>query len=317
MRARAPGVIVLFRFNGIIAKLVFASLVASILVATSLGRVRTGPTIALVPAYFHPSGHGLDAWNQLTRDARSVKIQAILNPANGPGERRDSSYVSAVNRLRSAGGTVLGYVFTGYGKRDITMVVADIDKYERYYNINGIFVDEMASTGEKLPYYQELYRIIKERNPDFQVTGNPGMPFTLESYLETADTLVIFEGSSSTHADFKPLAAAPWVANHSAHRFAQIIYGVESEAELHRVLVRAGQRNAGSVYVTDGRLPNPYAGLPHYWLKEVDAVRATYRTASSRAMSVSTDGVSSGDDSEILAVSLRRQYGPAGRTLVQ
>ena len=80
----------------------------------------------LVPAYFYPSGAGLDAWNQLARDAGSINVEAILNPASGPGTTRDPNYVAVVNNLRTSGGSVFGYVSTEYGNRDMTAVISEI-----------------------------------------------------------------------------------------------------------------------------------------------------------------------------------------------
>ena len=115
----------------------------------------------LGPAYFYPSGAGLDCWNRLASDAGSIKIEAILNPASGPGTAQDPNYVAVVNQLRAAGGSVFGYVSTRYGDRDMTAVIKDIDKYLLCYNINGVFVDEMANTQHDflitrtLPVYQK------------------------------------------------------------------------------------------------------------------------------------------------------------------
>jgi Spherulation-specific family 4 len=257
----------------LLATVLLATLVAALLVAITSRRVRAGPTIELVPAYFYPSGAGLAAWNQLASDAGSVRIEAILNPASGPGTTRDPNYVTVVNHLRNAGGSVFGYVSTEYGNRDITTVISEIQKYVFFYNINGLFIDEMAADQENRPYYEKIYEFIKAMDSDFKVVGNPGMPYTLESYLAAADTLVIFEGTDIAYADFQPLAIAPWVANYPPDRFANIVYAVRSDTKLHWVLGKARLSNAGSIFITDGGLPNPYAGLPFYWDRELEAIR--------------------------------------------
>src|SRR3954469_12208672 len=71
----------------------------------------------VVPAYFYPSA-GSD-WNELTAAADDVPVTAIMNPFNGPGNLRDNNYVSAVNSLRSAGGRVIGYVYSSYSERPL------------------------------------------------------------------------------------------------------------------------------------------------------------------------------------------------------
>ena len=52
------------------------------------------------------------------KDARTNTVEAILNPASGPGEKRDPTYVSVVSKFRKAGGKVLGYIPTDYAKRE-------------------------------------------------------------------------------------------------------------------------------------------------------------------------------------------------------
>jgi hypothetical protein len=257
----------------LLATVLLATLVAALLAAITSRRVRAGSRTELVPAYFYPSGAGLAAWNQLARDAGSIRIEAVLNPASGPGTVRDPNYVAVVNQLRSAGGSVFGYVSTEYGNRDITTVIKEIKRYILFYNINGLFIDEMAGDQTHCSYYEEIYKVIKAMDSDFKVVGNPGMPYTLESYLVAADTLVIFEGTDAAYADFQPFAVAPWVANYPPNRFANIVYAVRSDANLHRALGKARQSNAGSIFITDGGLPNPYAGLPLYWAREVAAIR--------------------------------------------
>jgi hypothetical protein len=280
---------VMRRFGILGDKVLLPSLVAALLVAIISWRPGSGSATELVPAYFYPSGAGLDGWNRLATDARAISIEAIVNPASGPGTTQDPNYVAVVNKLRTAGGRVFGYVPTQYGNRDMTAVKKDIDKYIEFYNISGAFIDEMANTQERLPYYEELYHYIKEFRSDFKVIGNPGMPYTLEGYLGAADTLVIFEGSSALYADFRPMVTAPWVANYPPERFANIVYAVTAETGLLRALDKAGQTRAGSIYITDGRLPNPYRGLPAYWTQQVAAIRARDLTLASREQRMPLD----------------------------
>jgi hypothetical protein len=269
------------RFGIVAKKALLLSLVASFLVVSATWRARTGSATVLIPAYFYPSSAGLDAWNRLARDAGSINIEAILNPASGPGTTQDPNYVAVVNKLRAAGGRVFGYVSTRYGDRDIIEAKKDIDKYISFYNIDGIFIDEMANSQQRLPAYERIYQYIKGCNSNFKVVGNPGMPYTLEGYLGAADTLVIFEGSLALYGNFRPMVTAPWVANHPRERFANIVYSATSATDLMQALAQAGQTRAGSVYVTDGGLPNPYRRLPAYWGQAVAEIRARDLTLAS------------------------------------
>jgi len=268
------------RFGGILAHALLALLVAGVLVVVTCWPQRAGSTTSLVPAYFYPAGAGLSAWKQLAAAAGSINVEAVLNPASGPGTTQDPNYVAVVNQLRTAGGGVFGYVSTQYGNRDLASVMQDILTYNRLYNTNGFFIDEMANSQDKVPYYETIYRFIKQLKSDFKVVGNPGTPYTLESYLGAADTLVIFEGSGAAYADYKPLVTAPWVANYPRSRFSNIVYGVGSATDMRRALAKAGQTHSGSVHITDGELPNPYRALPTYWSRQVAAIQAQYPSAS-------------------------------------
>ena len=56
--------------------------------------------------------------------------------------------------------TTIGYVFTGYGTRDISTVKAEIDEWADHWvphGLSGIFIDEMSTETSTLSYYEELY----------------------------------------------------------------------------------------------------------------------------------------------------------------
>jgi hypothetical protein len=286
-------------FRRILARILLALLVATVLIAVTPRQPRASSTALLVPAYFYPEGAGLNAWKQLVIDASSINLEAVLNPASGPGTSQDPNYVAVVNKLRTAGGGVFGYVSTQYGNRDLASVEHDILTYNLYYNINGFFVDEMANTQKKLLYYDNIYRFIKQLNFDFKVVGNPGTPYTLESYLGAADTLVIFEGSSAAYADYKPFVSAPWVANYPRARFSNIVYGVENVAEMQQALAKAARTNTGAVHISDGELPNPYGGLPSYWARQVAAIQAQCLSASPEGAAITMRASRGGGDPDI------------------
>jgi Spherulation-specific family 4 len=237
------------------------------------GQACASSATVLVPAYFYPAGAGRAAWDRLAEDARTMRLEVILNPASGPGKIPDPNYVAVVDQFRKAGGRVLGYVDSGYGKRDPAAVEQDIRTYLKFYKIDGFFIDQMANTSQALGYYETIYRLIKQLEPEFRVVGNPGTPYTLPAYLKVADTLVIFEGSATAYVDSKPLLPAPWIVDYPSDRFGHIIYDVGTAVSIPEVLAKARKTNAGAVYITDKTLPNPYGGLPKYWAEEVAAIR--------------------------------------------
>jgi hypothetical protein len=248
----------------------FASVCACSLSAWSSQDDRSPRAAVLVPAYFYPSGNGLAAWQQLAKNARDVRIEVILDPASGPGKKREATYVTVVSDVRKSGGRILGYITTNYAKRDIARVERDLRSYLEFYEIDGIFLDEMAGSNDALPYYQKIHRLIKELKPDFRIVGNPGQPIVDEGYMKTVDCLVLFEGSAAEYAEFNPQVSTPWTLRYPANRFANIVHTVPAPAEMRRTMTRAVEARAGWVFVTNRKMPNPYNGLPAYWTEETE-----------------------------------------------
>ncbi len=224
----------------------------------------------IVPAYFYPVNNS--PWDDLNDAAAQVDITAIMNPGSGPGTSQNSDYVEVVDNLRSAGGRVIGYVHTSYGARALSTVLDEIDDYNSWYNIDGIFIDEMANTGpaETLDYYRDIYNHVKSIDPDWKVVGNPGTD-TLEQYLTwpTADQFVIFENFGSAYAGD---TTASWVSDYERTQFAHLIHSEPSSATMLNDLNLAVTRNAGSIYITNDVLGNPWDQLPSYWQAEIDAI---------------------------------------------
>jgi hypothetical protein len=246
---------------------------------------------ALVPAYFYPSDRRLEDWARLAEAARSIPVDVILNPASGPGTKRDFNYVAVIARLRRSGARILAYVDSDYGRRPFEVVAADLRTYLRFYKVDGFFIDQMANTPEAVDYYRSIRRLIHQIDPRLSVVGNPGT-VTRPEYLDTADTLVTFEGSARTFAAFDPDAVASWTAGHQPGRFAAIIYGVATAIAGRDTLARARQNGSGSVYITDQTMPNPYLGLPPYWAELVSAIRATNACPEARGGTIARPGPS-------------------------
>lgn len=238
--------------------------------AASLSAPAHGKLEVVVPAYFYPVPNS--PWDDLNSAADQVDLTAILNPSSGPGNSQDTNYVAAVDALRNSGGRVIGYVHTSYGARPLTDVLAEIDDYASWYNLDGIFIDEMANTGpaEKLNYYRDIYNHAKNIDSHWEVMGNPGTN-TLEQYLTwpTADRFVITEDVGSQYASFAP---APWVANYQRSRFVHLIHTEPSSTVMQNDLAVAIGRNAGAIYITNDVLNNPWDTLPDYWQTELDTI---------------------------------------------
>lgn len=230
----------------------------------------------LVPAYFYPTGRGRDDWARLAEAARSVPMRVILNPSSGPGTRRDPRYVEVLAAVREAGARVLGYVDSDYARRPIAVVEGDLRAFRRLYPIDGFFIDQMANRPVDVEYYRSIRQLVRALDARLEVVGNPGTS-TAAEYLETADTLVTFEGPARHFAAYDPAEAMPWAAGVPPRRFAAIVYDAADAPARRDTLARAARSGTGSVYVTDQKLPNPYLSLPPYWSDEVATVRAIGR----------------------------------------
>ena len=253
--------------------------------------VRPAPSAleVLVPAYFYPTGAGATAWSALTAGVRanpSVKVTAILNPSNGVFSQADSAIVAASTAYTNAGGALLGYVYTRYGagERSLAAIKANIDTYLATYGrglISGIFLDEMASTSDKLAFYQELYAYIKAKDASLRVVGNPGM-VPVAGYAAVADTLVTFEGKGSTYQSYDPRSAttAEWLYTRSNQTQASLVHNVADCAAMQTAAQAAASAryNTGWFYATDllyepsTEVGNPWAALPGYWTQLLQTV---------------------------------------------
>jgi hypothetical protein len=223
-----------------------------------------------VPAYFYPSL--ISPWNDLNAAAEQVDVTAIMNPSSGPGTARDPNYADVVDALRDAGGRVIGYVPSGYGQRPLAEVLGDIDRYQNWYSIDGIFLDEMSNSGAQAVtnYYSHVYTHVKTIDPSWELVGNPGTN-TRETFLtlRIADRLVVSENGGSAYPAYTP---STWNFDHDRSRFIHLIHGESSADNMREFLDLAVSRNAGGIYITDDVLPNPWDRLPSYWQEELSAI---------------------------------------------
>lgn len=253
-------------------------------------RPTPAPIALLVPAYFYPST-GSD-WNGLSASAAahpSVVITAIMNPNNGIFSSADANFTRATTQFVAAGGKVLGYVYTGYGKggRSIADIKTNIDRYLQLYGrgrISGFFLDEMASETLGLDFYREIYRYIKAIDSSLRVVGNPGMIPAAE-YSSVADSLVIFESTAADYQKYDPRPQNAWLYSNSNQTLAMLAHNTTSCADMQTAVQASAtaRNNTGLVYVTDREfntatgVGNPWSALPLYWNSLVQTVDAINR----------------------------------------
>lgn len=237
----------------------------------------------LLPLYVYPEWWDAPAyrWDDVAAQGGTAPITAIINPDNGPGIGfPNDDYVHGMADLRAGGVQMIGYVYTSYGTRPLTNVLADITAYASSTNVSGIFLDECANTTNLLGYYTQLYAAIHSQ-PGFDlVVVNPGTQLP-EPFLSApaADVAVVFEHESG----WPGYATDSYVARHPPIRFAALPYAVSNLALMHEFVDLAVRRNVGWIYVTDDDLPNPWDTLPAYWTNLTALVGAYRRTGATAA----------------------------------
>ena len=182
---------------------------------------------------------------------------AVINPNNGPGTAARSDYMNGVGQLTGAGVKVAGYVATGYGKRPVAEVKADIDRWRNLYPAaKAIFFDEMANNPGLESHYSSLTSYAKGKGIDYTI-GNPGVD-SKPSYVGTVDTILIVESAGLPSAD----KLAGWHASHPREAFGIIPHSVPS---LDAGFVNMAKSHVGYIFVQNDTMPNPWDTLPPYF----------------------------------------------------
>jgi len=211
----------------------------------------------IVPLYTYPTDSSWDVLIAAKQAHPGVIVQAIINPASGPGDARDQAYADGIAALDAAGVVVVAYVTTSYAGKDPSDVRSEIDQYHSWYpGLRGIFFDEMSNTPGDEDYYTALTQYVKSLG--FSLTiGNPGAESAPE-FVGTVDTILIYESQGLPTVG----ALGGWHEQFDRSNFGIIPYGVSS---FDPSFVAAARPFVGFVYVTDDQLPNPWDSLPPYF----------------------------------------------------
>ncbi len=232
----------------------------------------------LIPLYIYPNWYDRDKylWKQVALAAKRVPIVAIINPNNGPDRAPPNlDYQQGMKDLRQAGVKLVGYVPSNYGNRDLQAVKTDINLYAKHFPVDGIFVDETASTQDKLDYYHQIYQHIKSRSKSYQAIVNPGNNLD-ESYLQKpiADTFVTFENYQKAWGKYR---LPTYTSKYSPQHFAALIHTTANSKLMRKTIDRAAKHNFGYIYITndstDTANKNPWDSLPSFWYTQVEYIQ--------------------------------------------
>jgi len=214
-----------------------------------------------VPAYQYPGGA---LWEGLA--ALGPGSLVIVDPADGPGERADPTYVAALSALRRPGLDLFGYVTADYGRRSAAQMIDEVQRHERWYQPTGVFVDQTPPAATARPELAATFAYVRSRG--LRLAINPGQPDIEPDDVHACDHVVNFEGPL---AAYRRARFPVWTTELGPEKFWHLVYEVPDRSSLRTVVAEA-RRRAAVVLVTDATMPNPWGRLPAYWPEEVRLV---------------------------------------------
>ena len=221
----------------------------------------------LIPMYVYPTSDSQD-WKDLL-DFKSANprsdVTIIVNPSNGDFNTSDSNYIQAITDAKAKGIHLIGYVYTGYGDRNISKVETNIDAWRDLYatyGISGIFFDEASNKAADLDYYRTISQYARDDGFSFIVL-NAGIT-TDVSYMDSniSDVIVDFE---SDYTDFIK-ENLQWNTPTQDTALCSMVYGVDSNLFLD-VIERLKENQQEYIYITSNKLAYVWSSLSEYVVK--------------------------------------------------
>jgi hypothetical protein len=221
-----------------------------------------------VPAFFYADS----IWEQAADSKPAPSVMILDISGLGAGEAPVAHFQTVVRQEKAAGVTILGYSSTAFGQRPAAQVEADARNYRTWYDVSGMFLDEVRGVASQLPYYKELAAYIHRAIPGSTIWINPGT-YPDQQYMSVANVVMAFEGPYDAYSAVEPPG---WAYEYRPSRFAHTIYAT-APSQVRSAISLSRSRNAGYVYITDESGANPYNGLPSYWPDEDSAIAAGCR----------------------------------------
>jgi hypothetical protein len=138
--------------------------------------------------------YGWDAgWDDVINakeENEGTEIIVIINPSSGPGGSKDSHWADVTDDLQDAGIKVVGYSTTSYAGRSEGEVKDEIDRYYDWYDLDGVFLDEVSTSDHD--YYEDLRDYAENPEGSQTIVLNPGAPVP-ESYEDAGDIIIVYE----------------------------------------------------------------------------------------------------------------------------
>lgn len=187
----------------------------------------------------------------------------------GPGVALDLEMLERVREAQDRGYYVIGYVRTGETgsnsgpRRDRTQTDIEIRALKDWYNVDGIFYDEVYADEAYYQYYVDLVAYGREIAPGLQVMNAGGT--TSAEYASLGDVVGTFEGTADS---FHNWSLADWQREFPPSQWAAAVMSVANADEMDAIVKRSRDNHLGYIYTTDmygGSMENPWTRLPPYW----------------------------------------------------
>jgi hypothetical protein len=184
--------------------LLVALVVVALVTAVFLAAVEPTQSVAvyIVPLYSYPCCGYEQEWGKLLNLTTDKEVWVVVNVNNGPGSSVDSTYASIISRLKQKGFKVLGYIYSSYGRRSLKTIYSEMDRWIRFYNVDGFFIDEVSTSLKTYSYYSSIYSRAKRLGR--YVVLNPGTNID-PRFFNIADKIVVFESPLEEYVNFSYL----------------------------------------------------------------------------------------------------------------
>lgn len=187
----------------------------------------------------------------------------------GPGTQPNPDLQEYVRKAQERGYVVLGYIRTGEDgsndgpRRNRAWTDQDIQDLKAWYDVDGIFYDEVFPKSEYYEYYTDLVAYGRETVPGLHLIHVGGR--SSAQYAGLADIIGVFEGTADDFLTWSPDLDPD---EHDPLRSAAAVMSVPDATHMRKVIAHAGMHNLGYVYATDAfgtSTENPWTTLPPYW----------------------------------------------------
>ncbi|MFE5618257.1 spherulation-specific family 4 protein [Streptomyces sp. NPDC056524] len=212
---------------------------------TTVGAVEEQEMGVGVPGYAHPLLAPVE-WAELTRPGTPLHW-AVLNVAEGPGDRPDPHCLEAAGRLTNAGVKVLGHLDLRHGSRDFGEIVSEAHRFLDWYKVDGFYLDRAPTDRADLPEVRRVAATLEAvlDGEAHLVLSHGTHPYP--GYAEAADQLVTFSGAWT---DYRWSQVAEWTAEYPPEKFVHLVHGVP-RSHLDEAMRIARWQGAGTIFFTD------------------------------------------------------------------